>query len=118
MKQKFFKLAEKIAELSPHLQHKLGAVIVEGNKIVSVGFNGGKTHPKSNSYNKVLHAEEQAILLAKRSLYNCEIYVFRRTKQGNLGMSMPCKSCFRLIIKSGIKTIHYTMDKNFYIKII
>jgi deoxycytidylate deaminase len=48
MKNRFFDVAKAASKHSDHPAHKLGAVIVKGNKIISVGFNKNKTHTKSN----------------------------------------------------------------------
>ena len=47
-------------------------------------------------YLKTLHAEENAILFAKRDLDNCEIWVTH----------FPCPNCAAKIIQTGIKAVH------------
>lgn len=113
MKLKFFEIAKAASKHSDHPAHKLGAVIVKGNKIISVGFNKNKTHTKSNHAWKRLHAEICAIIKTKEDLTGCNIYVYRETKLGNLGMARPCPSCLAAIQESGIKRICYTTDNGY-----
>lgn len=113
MKSRFFDIAKAASKHSDHPAHKLGAVIVKGNKVVSVGFNKNKTHTKSNHAWKRLHAEISAIIKAKQDLTGCSIYVYRETKNGDLGMSKPCPSCFSAIRESGIKIVYYTTETGF-----
>jgi deoxycytidylate deaminase len=109
MNIKFFDLAKKISKLSDHRNHKLGSVIVRGSKVVSVGTNRVKTHPRSTHPFRSLHSEMAAILLAKQDLNDCEIYVYRETKEGIPALARPCVYCFPFIRESGIKKIHYSV---------
>jgi deoxycytidylate deaminase len=111
MNLKFFDLAKKVSKLSNHKHHKIGSVIVRGGKVISVGTNNIKTHPRSTHPFKSLHAEMAAILLAKQDLKDCELYVFREIKNGKLALSRPCEYCWELIYASGIKEVHYTVNE-------
>lgn len=113
MNLKFFDLAKKVSKLSNHSHHRLGSVIVRGSKIVSVGTNKVKTHPRSTHPFHSLHSEMAAILLAKQELYGCEIYVYRETKDGIPALSKPCIYCLPLIQESGIKKIHYSVNGSY-----
>lgn len=113
MNLKFFDLARKVSKLSNHGHHKMGSVIVRGSKIVSVGTNNIKTHPKSNHPFKSLHCETAAILLAKQDLYGCEIYVYRETKLGTPAMARPCVYCMPFIQEAGLKQVHYSVEGDF-----
>lgn len=82
---------------------KVGAVITEGNRIISMGFNGyphGVTDnpedPREIKYLKVLHGEENAILHARRDLAGCNIFATH----------FPCPNCTAKIIQVGIKRIY------------
>lgn len=108
MKQRFFDLARKLSDHSDHPQHKLGAVIVKRNRVVSVGFNKNKTHPKSTAHYSRLHAEMCAILNAKSDVSGCDIYVYRETRDGKLGLSKPCDACQAAIEEAGINRVFYT----------
>jgi deoxycytidylate deaminase len=105
-----FRMASKEAAKSQHNQHRLGAVIVKGDRILSTGFN--QLRPSSTLRTKTLHAEAAAILkLLKEgrlsTLAGSEIYVTRFTRGGAIGCSRPCPDCMELIRTVGIRRIHY-----------
>jgi len=112
MKMRFFQLAKKISQTSNHPDHQLGSIIIKGNRILSVGVNNTKTHPKAG-YLKGLHAELAAIIRAKTDLRGSSIYVYRETKNGQIACSYPCVDCQEAIQTSGIKKIYYS-DNNCY----
>lgn len=101
---RFYQMAQLVASWSKDPSTQVGAVITEHNRIVSVGFNG-YPHGISDSADnddreikllKTLHAEENAILFAKRDLDNCDIWVTH----------FPCPNCAAKIIQTGISTVH------------
>ena len=108
-----FRIAKKEAKKSPHTQHKLGAVIVKGHRILSTGYNEirySKTIGKNT-----LHAEAAAIkyLLDSRrlgDLVGSSIFVTRYTRGGNVGCAKPCTDCMDLIRAVGIRRVYYTED--------
>lgn len=83
---------------------QVGAVITKHNRIVSVGFNGyphgvsdsADTDEREIKYLKTLHAEENAILFAKRDLEGCDIWVTH----------FPCPNCAAKIIQTGISKVY------------
>ena len=94
-------------------QHRLGAVIVKGKRILSTGFN--KYGYDSFSKKSTVHAEANAVLklLKQRrlaDLVGSEIYVTRYTPGGRVGLARPCDDCLRLIHAVGISKIHYTTN--------
>ena len=101
--KRFSQMAQLVASWSKDPSTQVGAVITEDNRIVSLGFNG-YPHGISDSADqddrdmkllKTLHAEENAILFAKRDLTGCEIWVTH----------FPCPNCAAKIIQTGIKTV-------------
>jgi dCMP deaminase len=113
MKIKFFDLAKTLSKHSDHPQHKLGAVITRGNKVVSIGYNKNKTHTKSNHCWKRLHAEISAIIKARQDLTGCSIYIYREKKDGSFGLARPCHTCMLAIKEAGITKAHYTTEKGY-----
>jgi dCMP deaminase len=101
---RFFQMAQLVASWSKDPSTQVGAVITEHNRIVSLGFNGyphgisdsAITDDRDMKLLKTLHAEENAILFAKRDLSNCEIWVTH----------FPCPNCAAKIIQTGISTVH------------
>lgn len=103
--KRFLELAELVSSWSKDPSTKVGAVIVdEQNIIVSVGFNGfpkgiddnNRLHHREAKYQIIIHAENNALMFAKRPLYGCTIYTYP---------FMPCPRCAGMIIQSGIKRV-------------
>ncbi len=102
--KRFYQMAELVASWSKDPSTRVGAVITADNRIVSVGFNGyphgvsdsADTDDRELKYLKTLHAEENAILFAKRDLVGCEIWVTH----------FPCPNCAAKIIQTGIAKVH------------
>lgn len=113
MNVKYFDLARKVSKLSDHKRFSLGAVIVDGSKIISVGANKLKTHPKSTHPYSSLHAEMAAIISARQDLSKCDIYVYRGIKPGTPAMAKPCVYCQAMIQEAGIKNIYYTTTNTY-----
>ena len=106
-----FRIAEKQALKSPFLKHRVGAVIMKGNRVLSTGFNsiGYSKHSKRPTR----HAEAAAIckLLSKKKmgcLAGAHLYVTRYTFSGTISCSKPCPCCENLIRSVGISTVFYT----------
>jgi deoxycytidylate deaminase len=109
MKMRFFDLAKKMARKSDHPQHKIGGAVTRGSKVVSLGFNKCKTHPRSNHIFRATHCELDCILgLKEEELNGASIYLYRENKSGTIAMSRPCRWCYELLRNVGIKKIYYT----------
>ncbi len=102
--ERFFQMAELVASWSKDPSTQVGAVITENNRVVSLGFNG-YPHGVGDSADqddrelkllKTIHAEENAILYAKRDLSGCEIFVTH----------FPCPNCAAKIIQTGLSVVH------------
>lgn len=106
-------MAAREAMKSGFKQHRLGAVIVKGSRILATGFN--KRGYNSVSHKPTMHAEASAILklLKQRRLHDlvgAEIYVTRYTRGGVVGMARPCPDCWALINSVGITKVHFTSE--------
>lgn len=84
---------------------KCAAVITENiNGMVSFGYNGYPSGVKDDNtlnireqkYPRIIHAEINAILFAKRKLNGCTLYVFPLA---------PCAPCASVICQSGITRV-------------
>lgn len=113
---KFFDLAKKLSFKADY-HHKLGAVIVNKNKVLGIGFNKpNKTHTKSNHPFKTIHAELDSILgLSKEDLKGSTIYIYRQHKNGSPLLAKPCEHCQELLKLAQIKYVCYTSNGG-YIK--
>jgi len=111
---RFIRLASKVAEFSQHPRYRLGAVIVKGSSILSIGVNKLKTHTlQNNSYTgqkaKSIHAELSAIIgLSKKQLNGSTIYIARILANGDYGLSKPCASCRILLVEVFVKKAVWT----------
>jgi dCMP deaminase len=103
--KRFLELAKLVSSWSKDPSTKVGAVIVDDqNIIVSVGFNGfpkgiqddDRLNHRDSKYQIIVHAENNALMFAKRPLNDCTIYTYP---------FMPCPRCAGMIIQSGIKRI-------------
>jgi len=101
---RFMDMTELVASWSKDPSTKCGSVIVnKSHRVVSLGFNG---YPhgiadtglgnRIEKYEKIIHAEVNAILHAKGNLKNMTLYVYPLP---------PCARCMALIVQSGIKRI-------------
>lgn len=103
----FMDMAKLAASKSKDPSTKCGAVIADrGNRLVSLGFNGfaagvddrpERYADRGVKYGMVLHAEENALLFAKRDLSGCRLYVWPMP---------PCSLCAARIIQSGITEVY------------
>jgi dCMP deaminase len=111
MKQKwidaFMDTAERFAQLSSAKRLQVGAVVVQENRIVSIGYNGmpsGWTNECENDDGKtkdeVIHAEANAILKLARDGE-------RGTGASLFCTHAPCIQCAKLIYGAGINKIYY-----------
>lgn len=107
------RLAEKQALKSKFIQHRVGAVIVKGGRVLSTGYNeiGYSKYIKRPT----VHAEERAVvnlLRDRRSsdLAGSTIYVSRFTRGGRLGLACPCQRCHALLRSVGVATAFYSTD--------
>lgn len=95
------------------MKFKIGAAIVKRGRLLSIGHNSTKTHPKFGSKKNfmTLHAEGAAIYNANKlgiDVKGATIIIYRR----NWLNSKPCESCQRLIEKAGIAKIIYTNNES------
>lgn len=129
--EKLFELAK---EVSPVNNARLCAAVVYKGRIVSIGINSYKTHPRAvklqcNEKKPYIHAEMSAIFQAQNhtdvDLSNCDIYVVRAkrekyqgkdgryeekewptTYEWQYGKSRPCEGCSKLINEVKIKNVY------------
>ena len=101
--ERFFQMADLVASWSKDPSTQVGAVITKGNRVISLGFNGYPSGVSDSAGHdsrevkllKTIHAEENAILHAKRDLAGCEIFVTH----------FPCPTCAAKIIQTGITEV-------------
>lgn len=99
----------KKASLKGYGRFRLGAAIYDKKgKLVSIGWNKQKTHPKYGSFIfKRIHAEGDALIKALRSsksLKDGYAVVYRR----NGNVAKPCPCCETMLREAGLKEVYYT----------
>lgn len=101
--------AEVYASLSSAKRAHVGCVIVKGNRIQSIGYNGmpagwdNACEVDDVTKPEVLHAETNAIAKVARSNESCEGSTLYTTMA-------PCMDCAKLIYQSGITRVVYKYD--------
>lgn len=97
---------------APRTGLKMGACLMAGSRLLSVGANRWTTHPASDNskeFCRSLHAEHCA--LVKRQHYDAPsrmtLYVARRREDGTIGNSRPCANCLNLCKLAGVTRIWF-----------
>jgi len=103
---RFLGLAAHISAWSKDPSSQVGAVITDGNRIVSLGYNGfaagvedkqERLVDRQCKLNLTIHAEENAMIFAKRDLTGCTVYVTHP----------PCPRCASKLIQEEVERIVY-----------
>ncbi|MFJ7905319.1 hypothetical protein ACIQ6V_33435 [Streptomyces sp. NPDC096198] len=103
---KYLRLALKNAKRSK-CRHKVGAVLVKGNRILSQSHNIRRNPPLISHRYSTFHAEEvimRRITPPKGSV----LYVARLDRSGSPAIARPCPRCQDLIFSRGVKVAYYT----------
>ena len=105
-------LAKKSSARNTH-----GALVVKGGRVLGSGFNKNRNHPTIVSPEHIktecsFHAEEVAIREAGDNAKGAILYVARVNKHGADRNSKPCHVCSKLIRRSGIKKVIYTVEES------
>ena len=109
----YINIAEGVSTLSHCERKKVGCIIVSGNNILSMGYNGTPTGMDNECEDTelslddsfqtrwyVLHAESNAIAKVANSSNDC----FGSTLYTTMS---PCRECAKLIIQAGIQRVVY-----------
>lgn len=108
--RKIFSKIKEIA-LSNGEDFHLAAALFRGKRVVRIGTNSTKTHPRfrrvysNGEEGSCLHAEMEVLRFSEPG---DTLLVVRFLKDGTLSMAKPCKYCQEFIIESGIKQVTYS----------
>lgn len=128
MKSKTIKKAINIAKaICPETQNQgmrtsHVAFLVKKNKIIKIGWNKKRTHPKirKHPYHEGyvgIHAELDAVLKSgANELHDHSIIVLRFDRKGKLNNSKPCPGCASVLSQVGITDIYYSASDGEIIK--
>lgn len=109
---RFLHLAEHIASWSLDPSTQTGAVITDGKRLVSVGYNGlpkgvedthERLHDRELKYALVVHCERNAIIFAQKDLAGCTLYTWP---------FMSCSVCAGMVIQAGITRVVAPVNDN------
>lgn len=109
--QTFLDIAFVLARRGTCARRKVGAVIVNGTRIVSDGYNGAPAGLRHCD-----HAEDQDIqdghcIVAEHAERNALLYAGRDARAGTLYVTCtPCLACTRMMVTAGIARIVYADD--------
>lgn len=101
--RRFLELAAFVASWSKDPSTQTGAVITQGRRIVSVGYNGLAAGVADSSerldnrelkYKLIVHCERNAIIYAQQNLHGATLYTWP---------FMSCGPCAAMVIQAGIK---------------
>ena len=121
--KRFFNIAREVSFLSDFKKARVGAVVVEGNRIISTGHNSNKTSTTQYKYNyyrfgsnnyspSKTHAEIAALapLINRKDIdwAHSSIYIYRELRDGTMSCAKPCAACARLIKDLGIRNVYYS----------
>ena len=101
-------LAVRAAHNGQHRQHQMGAILTHSGRIISIGMNSHKSHPKMGRV-KTLHAEVSCLIGVRyQDLKGSTMYVARVNKNGKVGMAKPCSICQAVLAEYNVLRIYYT----------
>lgn len=107
----FMDVAERFAQLSSAKKLRVGAVLVKGDSIVSIGYNGTPAgwsntceDEEGNTIPEVIHAEANCVAKLAKSCVSGEGSTMFVTHA-------PCIQCAKIIYGAGIERVYY---KNVY----
>jgi len=107
----YMDVAERFAQLSSAKKLKVGAVLVKGDSIVAIGYNGTPAgwsndceDKNGETVSEVIHAEANCVAKLAKSCISGEGTIMFVTHA-------PCIHCAKIIYSAGIERVYY---KNIY----
>ena len=104
--------------------------IVDGSRIIKIGFNRSKTHPRNlkyHYYNKKgefmadqvgVHSEMDAVIkLGWSDCSGLTIINTRIDRNGDLAMSKPCIGCTHMLTQLNFDSIYYYDASHHFVKV-
>jgi deoxycytidylate deaminase len=102
-------LALRQAINSTGKKFRVGAVLVQKGRAISVGFNQLKSHPASKSRDNLIHAEFNCLHgLDKDITRGAKVFVALLRKSGRQGLAKPCKDCIALLKEYEVGEVYFT----------
>ena len=99
--------AAKAALLSD-VNQRVGAALLVRSRVISVGWNTHKTHPKAPTKH-TQHAEFNVLTGVDRvDLPSAQLFVVRLGLSDQIRMAKPCPVCHGWLTAAGVKRVCYT----------
>jgi len=115
--KRFLELAKQVSTWSKDPSTQVGAILVQGRKVVGLGYNGfpagvnddpDRYANRELKYKMVVHAEVNALLNAGHDAHGATLYVYP-----SFALPPVCNDCCKAVINAGVKTIvGYAPDMN------
>jgi dCMP deaminase len=111
----FMDTAERFAQLSSAKRLQVGAVVVQDNRIISIGYNGMPSGWTNECEEQVHGSDDTVYLVTKEEVIHAEanaISKLARDGESGSGASLfcthaPCVHCAKLIYGAGISKVYY-----------
>jgi tRNA(Arg) A34 adenosine deaminase TadA len=97
---KFIKLAIREARKARHKQHKFGAVLIRGGKIIASSHNHSSIHCEHSVLDRAW----------KSGTENSVLLIVRVRKDGSFGLAWPCDVCLSRMAENGVKKVIYSTN--------
>lgn len=111
----YLQIAADVAGRSTCFRRQIGAVVVNGDVIVSTGYNGNPRHmPHCDEIGcirdelKIPSGERMEICTGVHSEMNALIFAGKEARGGTLYTTIvPCNTCAKMIINAGVQRVVY-----------
>ena len=120
--------AKGVSECSDFPRQKIGCILVQGNRVLAVGYNCTKKNPMQKRYNRYRNFEEDSVnngsihaemqILIKTKYWNVDwnntvLYIYREFKRNHKpALAKPCLACSYALWGRGITEVYYTDHTN------
>ena len=113
--QLYLDISDRISEMSHSRRKKVGAVLVEGENIISYGWNGT---PRGADNNCEIENDDGSLTTKPEVLHAESNVLMKLVSSGGVGAQgatlyvtlSPCIDCAKLIVQSKIKRVVYRED--------
>lgn len=106
--QRWLDSAVNLTSLAKHEQWRVGALLVKGGRVLSMGVNRYRNHPSKVGIEGVSYHAEEVALKRAGDARGATIYVARVTRSGIMGLARPCERCQELLAEHGVHTAVWT----------
>ena len=102
--------AIKAAYFSDLYKLRVGSALLQGSRVINLGWNTKKTHPNCNT-ELSQHAEFNVFNGIRHELIDgCDLYIARITRTSLVRLARPCEDCQEYLKNLPLNKIFYTND--------